>query len=836
MDIVCWARTLRALRLFCLFVILAGLALAGITPGVGLAPAAELAPAPAQEKLPPAQLTQVIVFSGRITRQGGAVEPGVAVELWSIPRFLSKPALLKTATVDSNGNYRIELTVSVFTLSTSQYRLIPQKGVVSFSPEERVVGGGGATGQDFTAKLPPIILLGGWTGIDLPKLECPQQRLDGSTYFPGACPNVYFGSSLRSALTGAGYSVYPLTLESSLFGTPRIVRQTSALRAMINFAKNQTGQSKVIILAHSLGGIVARRYIESSLYQNDVSHLFTFGSPHLGNPFNEDIANPMLDQLVPALVPSQFIGLVRPVINEIKDGAVGSTVNFICSTDTYLVFVPISTLPPIAIPVPVPGPGQEALCDTSVSGMTNFNLSFRPRSGVTYHLINGHATSSNLDSLGQLLHIVIPGDDDGFIQTNSMNWPGTHDRLRTGDPHAGKPIGRSSSLWYMGVNSNSSMAHLGCLKPVIIDRTEETCGTVSTLSLQELADLTPMATPSSQLIPVQSTPALTIGETITRTVNLVEDGATTFVATWGVSGTATFTLLDPTNTPINPAYAAANPDEVEYLTDGTQATYVFTNAVAGAYHMQLEVTDATTLGLKIYTQAETASEYSFTATRSRNWLPPDGEIVISAVFTGPTPITNQQVTASIARSDGVTETVSITSPNNSNYQLTYTAPDAPGYLDVTLIATGEVSGTEIERAAGLHFTIYPPSFSLDGQYSPIIATDAVTVNVGLTAEVSGAVRVAGFLVDPAGAAVARATVVTDVVTGTHTIALRFEGTDIYEAGLDGPYRLSRVLVVDEREEALVSDDQQGTLLTTAAYSYDYFATSHFVFLPVLLKP
>ncbi len=56
------------------------------------------------------------------------------------------------------------------------------------------------------------------------------------------------------------------------------------LKAKIQDIKNQTHRPKVDIIAHSMGGLLAREYIESSYYQNDVDQLITVGTPQLGAP------------------------------------------------------------------------------------------------------------------------------------------------------------------------------------------------------------------------------------------------------------------------------------------------------------------------------------------------------------------------------------------------------------------------------------------------------------------------------------------------------------------------------------------------------------------------
>ena len=56
------------------------------------------------------------------------------------------------------------------------------------------------------------------------------------------------------------------------------------LKNKIQSVKSNTGVSRVDLAAHSMGGLVARYYIESPAYQNDVDQLVTLGTPHKGSP------------------------------------------------------------------------------------------------------------------------------------------------------------------------------------------------------------------------------------------------------------------------------------------------------------------------------------------------------------------------------------------------------------------------------------------------------------------------------------------------------------------------------------------------------------------------
>ena len=55
------------------------------------------------------------------------------------------------------------------------------------------------------------------------------------------------------------------------------------LKEAIREAKDK-GYQKVNIIAHSMGGLLARAYIQSNDYQNDVENLIMVGTPHKGSP------------------------------------------------------------------------------------------------------------------------------------------------------------------------------------------------------------------------------------------------------------------------------------------------------------------------------------------------------------------------------------------------------------------------------------------------------------------------------------------------------------------------------------------------------------------------
>lgn len=78
-------------------------------------------------------------------------------------------------------------------------------------------------------------------------------------------------------------------LEESLFTFPYDWRQSNdftanLLKGEIDRVKSLTGANKVDIVAHSMGGLVARDYIESDLYQDDIDQLIFIATPQRGAP------------------------------------------------------------------------------------------------------------------------------------------------------------------------------------------------------------------------------------------------------------------------------------------------------------------------------------------------------------------------------------------------------------------------------------------------------------------------------------------------------------------------------------------------------------------------
>ncbi|MDD4901386.1 MAG: alpha/beta hydrolase [Patescibacteria group bacterium] len=97
-------------------------------------------------------------------------------------------------------------------------------------------------------------------------------------------PILHTYDNLWQALKLAGYEE-----DKTLFAFPYEWRQDNTLTAYqlkqkIDEVKSICNCDKVDIVAHSMGGLVARAYAESDYYNNDIDQLVFLGTPHQGSP------------------------------------------------------------------------------------------------------------------------------------------------------------------------------------------------------------------------------------------------------------------------------------------------------------------------------------------------------------------------------------------------------------------------------------------------------------------------------------------------------------------------------------------------------------------------
>ncbi len=112
------------------------------------------------------------------------------------------------------------------------------------------------------------------------------QRIGGNSYYEmrfydGEIPfHTYYGQTGVLSVWNVSYYSTDM-LNESLFGD--LTRYAKRLEDMVDRILELTGQPKVILIAHSMGGLVSRRYMSmSNSNWNKVDTLLTVGSPLMG--------------------------------------------------------------------------------------------------------------------------------------------------------------------------------------------------------------------------------------------------------------------------------------------------------------------------------------------------------------------------------------------------------------------------------------------------------------------------------------------------------------------------------------------------------------------------
>jgi len=171
----------------------------------------------------------------------------------------------------------------------------------------------------------PIVLVHGFNSdasawIPLASALQAKGLIQGDTYsaVTGGCLGTPFNRS-DIDFCAFDYSTVP---GEGAFSDP--ARVAIYLRQAIQNIRSATGASKVVILAHSMGGLVSRSYIQQ-LNGSDVDRLITIGTPHGGTVLADLISNPDV-MLVPGdLITEKLRTTVRPDSSAVKAMAADGT-------------------------------------------------------------------------------------------------------------------------------------------------------------------------------------------------------------------------------------------------------------------------------------------------------------------------------------------------------------------------------------------------------------------------------------------------------------------------------------------------------------------------------
>jgi pimeloyl-ACP methyl ester carboxylesterase len=330
---------------------------------------------------------------------------------------------------------------------------------------------------------------------------------------------------------------------------------------------------------------------------------------------------------------------------------------------------------------------------------------------------------------------------------------------------------------------------------------------------------------------------VTAGQTVTHTAPIDSDGRTTFYLTWE-QGTVAFRLTRPDGVIVDPAYAAANPEEVVYSASLTptvgasSAAFVFTNTLTGNWMLTVEGVALAGGGTAYHTFANVTSLRTLDLSLDAEvYYPGDAAILTARLENGVTGIEGATVAARIQRVSGAVDTILLPGQGNGVYAGSYIIPAEPGLAFVTLSAVGVDEGETFSREADGLLLISTRNAQLAGLYSGGLLDEdgngryeALSVEVGVSVTAPATYTVAADLAAN-GQPVAHAQASASLQAGLNTLILVFSGDELRNAQQNGPYALTNVVVLDRQAADLPTDHAENAWFSDA-YAWEIFGSCY----------
>jgi len=575
-----------------------------------------------------------------------------------------------------------------------------------------------------------------------------------------------------------GFDVYYAT---GISPEGNLYRNAQKLKETIERAKANGGASRVSLIAHSMGGLVARTYVESALYGGDVAQVFMLGTPQAGLDLWHGY---LLRQIVrkPGMPSLQELAPAHTLLFNRAHHPRPDVPYFLIAGDYRDIDVNGHGPPPLHLP---PGDGivtlesAHALAGPGVYPITTADL-------------HGWGTDVSLLGLPSYLW------PDGTYNTYMRN------QLRIGDRgyEMEDAVGEESATPVRQVHTPSIEGHLSAGQSVTETVAVDSRGPARFYLIWEEGDL------SLTLIDPQ-------GRRIDQREAEKDEGV------WHLSlGTDIVTHLESY---IVEEVSPGRWQMVIKRDDDSLAPVSF--SAYAALESELTLTLSTDgerhrRGQEIIITATLASPAGpvTEAAVEAEVVRPDGATqVISLLDDG---AHHDQ-----AAGDGV-------------YGGIYSDADVGGYYPLFVSAHGTWQGREFEREAEMLVPVSPQSASLglssehvetlagtyadrgqdtdgDGRYERLL------VDVGVEVTRASDFALAGTLVDSRGDEIASTVSYASLDVGSRMMTLPFDGALIRAHRAAGPYRLGQVILMDVAGAAIEVDEASNVYLT-GGYDYNDF--------------
>jgi hypothetical protein len=659
----------------------------------------------------------------------------------------------------------------------------------------------------------PIMIITGWQGSLNPgsSLEIdPHLRYLADWLEPlgyrNDCDNLFY------ALNTSPY----LNLDENA-----LIIQNELRTAASQYSQRYPTSSKVfIIIGYSYGGLRARAYLESDLYSQEdcpnnsptyvcVDNLFTLGTPHLGEvgilPFDAYI-------LLSAILGQQWTAIAELLPNErIAYNLSHSQPNNVCyrliggDGRDQAAFLPTLLLPVYYKWPPSQWlPNDFAVHQISAHGLLPF---FNHYSNVTYIFtpdLHGQVPSL-IDPLGLLRSYANP--QQTFLD------------------HIEPWLGESAC------------------PPLVIER-DSTVNPLTLLKQPAVQSAIPM--PMMDI----ASGELTGSNSVSGQFSMNSTDPSQITLYWS-SGNIEFTLTDPNGYVITPQNSGSNPN-IDYLNleigYGLMASYQITSTVPGFWEYNItpnNLPDPAPYRLVSFL-AKPISVNGF----APGWSPYNESVVITATvsYSSTTLLPGGNVTAEILRPAGNSQTVPLFddgahndgAANDGLYGLIYSETDSDGIYIVRLASDGTHNGQEYTRNNTVFFTVGSNAASLNDTYSDVALDqngdglyEWLELSIGLDVLQAGEYAISADLY-AGNEFISHAIGQLSLATGSQTLLIRFDGDDIRQSQLNGPYMIRNLLLFHESNDGLLIETADN-VHTTAPYSYEQFGRTHRQHLPIVRR-
>lgn len=336
---------------------------------------------------------------------------------------------------------------------------------------------------------------------------------------------------------------------------------------------------------------------------------------------------------------------------------------------------------------------------------------------------------------------------------------------------------------------------------------------------------------------------LMLGDSATHTV-YIDEAAPSFISVLYVAGDLQMVVTSPSGVRIDPAAAAADPDvgyEASDILGGRMAAYGFAAPEVGAWTVEIEAVavddPAQPTGYAINgwiegSTVQVAGEANPAAVSAGQPLD-----FFATAREGGVPLMGATASAIVALPDDSTRTLALVDDGSGadavagdgvySGRLADTAQS--GFYRAVLSVQGpRASGATFSREAFVLATVSASNSSLNGSYNDFGRdTDGdglfneLVVEVGADITAAADYRLFAVLTDTAGNT-HEASASASLTPGSATFELSFDGEEIFQDRVDGPYTVAEIRLSEEGDLELLPVAEGSDVYSTSAYGYAEF--------------